>query len=103
MQLGHDNNNALGYARGSDGVTVFYSIGKYPTYAAPIALTKSEEMNLIIPEVAQGGRAPGIRRTSHRAMMPNTDIFAGDFFFQSQPVGDANGTVVAKLGTIVCW
>jgi hypothetical protein len=31
------------------------------------------------------------------------DIFAGDFFFQSQPVGDANGTVVAKVGTIICW
>src|SRR4029077_1851127 len=26
VQLGHDNNNVLGYARGSDGVTVFYSL-----------------------------------------------------------------------------
>jgi hypothetical protein len=51
VQLGHDNNNVLGYARGSDGVTVFYSIGKYPSLASPIALTKSEEMNLIIAEV----------------------------------------------------
>jgi hypothetical protein len=51
VQLGHDNNNALGYARGSDGVTTFYSIGKYPSLASPIALTKSEEMNLIIAEV----------------------------------------------------
>ena len=49
--LGHDNNNVHGYARGSDGVTPFYSINKYPSYASPIALTKSEEMNLIIAEV----------------------------------------------------
>jgi len=51
VQLGHDNNNAKGYARGSDGVTIFYSINKYPSYASPIALTKSEEMNLIVAEV----------------------------------------------------
>ena len=51
VQLGHDNNNAHGYARGSDGVTAFYSINKYPSYASPIALTKSEEMNLIVAEV----------------------------------------------------
>jgi hypothetical protein len=31
------------------------------------------------------------------------DIFIGDYFFQDQPVGDPNGLVVAKLGTIVCW
>jgi hypothetical protein len=51
VQLGHDNNNSKGYARGSDGVTPFYSINKYPSYASPIALTKSEEMNLIVAEV----------------------------------------------------
>ena len=51
VQLGHDNNNALGYARGSDGVSPFYSIGKYPSYASPIAMTKWEEMNLIVAEV----------------------------------------------------
>jgi hypothetical protein len=51
VQLGHDNNNVHGYARGSDGVTAFYSINKYPSYASPIALTKSEEMNLIVAEV----------------------------------------------------
>jgi plastocyanin len=33
----------------------------------------------------------------------DVDIFAGDFFFQGQPVGEANGTVVAKLGTTICW
>jgi hypothetical protein len=49
--LGHDNNNVLGYARGSDGVTVFYSLLKYSSLASPIPLTKSEEMNLIIAEV----------------------------------------------------
>jgi hypothetical protein len=49
--LGHDNGDTLGYARGSDGVTPFYSIGKYPSLASPIALTKYEEMNLIIAEV----------------------------------------------------
>ncbi|HTE47770.1 MAG TPA: hypothetical protein VK636_21180 [Gemmatimonadaceae bacterium] len=31
------------------------------------------------------------------------DIYAGDFFFQSQPVGVANGLVVAKLGAVICW
>ncbi|MEP6494553.1 MAG: hypothetical protein ABJF01_17845 [bacterium] len=31
------------------------------------------------------------------------DIFAGDFFFQGQPSGEPNGTVVAKLGTVICW
>jgi hypothetical protein len=51
IPLGHDNNNSLGYARGSDGVSPFYSIGKYPSLASPIAITKSEEMNLIIAEV----------------------------------------------------
>lgn len=51
VQLGHDNNNSRGYARGSDGVTPFYSINKYSSYASPIAITKSEEMNLIVAEV----------------------------------------------------
>ena len=51
VQLGHDNNNVRGYARGSDGVTPFFSINKYSSYASPIALTKSEEMNLIVAEV----------------------------------------------------
>lgn len=31
------------------------------------------------------------------------DINAGDYFFQEQPIGDANGTVVVKFGTTVCW
>ena len=51
IPLGHDNNNARGYDRGSDGVTKFFSNNKYATYAAPIPLTKSAEMNLIIAEV----------------------------------------------------
>lgn len=51
VQLGHDNNNSKGYARGSDGVTPFYSLMKYSSYASPIAITKSQEMNLIIAEV----------------------------------------------------
>ena len=34
---------------------------------------------------------------------PDVEIYAGDYFFQSQPAGDANGTVVAKLGTTICW
>ena len=33
----------------------------------------------------------------------DVEIYAGDYFFQSQPVGEANGTVVAKLGTTICW
>lgn len=51
IPLGHDNNNARGYDRGSDGVTKFFSNNKYSTYASPIPLTKSAEMNLIIAEV----------------------------------------------------
>jgi plastocyanin len=34
---------------------------------------------------------------------PDVEIYAGDAFFQAQPVGEANGTVVAKLGTTICW
>jgi hypothetical protein len=34
---------------------------------------------------------------------PDVEIYAGDYFFQAQPAGDANGTVVAKLGTTICW
>jgi plastocyanin len=33
----------------------------------------------------------------------DVDVYAGDYFFQAQPAGDANGTVVAKLGTTICW
>lgn len=51
IPLGHDNNNARGYDRGSDGVTKFFSNNKYSTYASPIPLTKYAEMNLIIAEV----------------------------------------------------
>jgi len=38
--------------------------------------------------------------------MPNEtlhEIYAGDFFFQDQPFGDPNATVVVKLGVTVCW
>lgn len=31
------------------------------------------------------------------------DINAGDFFFQEQPSGEPNATVVVKVGTLVCW
>ncbi|MFN8573101.1 MAG: RagB/SusD family nutrient uptake outer membrane protein [Gemmatimonadaceae bacterium] len=51
LLLGHDNNNAKGLDKGTDGVTKFYSINKYPSYASPISITKSEEMNLIVAEV----------------------------------------------------
>jgi SusD/RagB-like outer membrane lipoprotein len=51
LLLGHDNNNARGYDKGTDGVTKFFSINKYPSYSSPISITKSEEMNLIIAEV----------------------------------------------------
>jgi hypothetical protein len=51
LLLGHDNNNARGYDKGTDGVTRFFSINKYPSYSSPISITKSEEMNLIIAEV----------------------------------------------------
>lgn len=51
VQLGHDNNDARKYSRGSDGVTPFYSLTKYSSYASPIPITKYEEMQLIIAEV----------------------------------------------------
>lgn len=51
IPLGHDNNNARGYDRGSNGVTKFFSLNKYPSYASPIPVTKSAEMYLIIAEV----------------------------------------------------
>ncbi|MEO5740235.1 MAG: RagB/SusD family nutrient uptake outer membrane protein [Vicinamibacterales bacterium] len=51
LPLGHDNNNARGYDKGTDGVTKFYSINKYTSYASPISVSKSEEMNLIVAEV----------------------------------------------------
>jgi hypothetical protein len=58
--IGHDNNNARGYDRGSDGVTKFFSINKYPSYASPIPLTKAAEMNLIVAEVRwRQGDFPG--------------------------------------------
>jgi len=31
------------------------------------------------------------------------EIYAGDFFFQDQPFGQPNATVVVKLGVTVCW
>ncbi len=31
------------------------------------------------------------------------DIFAGEFFFQEQPYGEPNGTVIVPLGMEVCW
>jgi plastocyanin len=34
---------------------------------------------------------------------PDHDVYIGDFFFQDQPNGTPNGTIVAKLGTTVCW
>src|SRR5262249_26520868 len=32
-----------------------------------------------------------------------TEIYAGDNFFQLQPFGDINGTVTVTLGTTICW
>jgi SusD family len=62
LQLGHDNNNARGYDKGTDGVTKFYSINKYTSYASPITITRSEEMNLIVAEVRwrQGAFQPAL-------------------------------------------
>ena len=31
------------------------------------------------------------------------DIYIGDYFFQEEPYGLANGTVVVPVGTLVCW
>jgi hypothetical protein len=37
--------------KGTDGVTKFFSINKYTSYASPISISKTEEMNLIVAEV----------------------------------------------------
>jgi hypothetical protein len=76
VQLGHDNNNAHGYARGSDGVTVFYSIGKYPSYASPIVMTSSQEMNLIIAEVSwrKGDNAGAVAAMNLNRRLPSVAL-----------------------------
>jgi len=51
LQFSHDNNNVRGYDKGVDGVHKFFSIVKYSSYASPIVITKSSEMNLIAAEV----------------------------------------------------
>jgi hypothetical protein len=35
--------------------------------------------------------------------LPQRDIYIGDYFFQEQPSGSPNATVVVPLGTRVCW
>ena len=52
IPLLHDNNNAHGYNLGAGGVNKFFSNGKAPVAAAPLAITKSAEMVLIQAEVA---------------------------------------------------
>lgn len=50
---------------------------------------------------------PAVIRFQVEAADPNAlmdrDINAGDFFFQEQPSGEPNATVVVKLGMLVCW
>jgi hypothetical protein len=79
LQLGHDNNNVRGYDKGTDGVHKFFSINKYTTYASPISISKSSEMNLIIAEVRwRQGDYPGavaalnINRTA--VALPNMTV-----------------------------
>ena len=76
VQLGHDNNNSLGYALGSDGVTPFFSIGKYPSLSSPIAITKSEEMNLIVAEVKwrKGDNAGAVAAMNINREEPNVAL-----------------------------
>jgi len=50
IPLLHDNNNAHGYNLGAGGVVKFFSNGKAPAAAAPIAMTKYGEMVLIQAE-----------------------------------------------------
>jgi len=52
VPLLHDNNNAHGYNLGAGGVVKFFSNGKAPVAAAPIAMAKYGEMVLIQAEVA---------------------------------------------------
>jgi hypothetical protein len=51
VPLLHDNNNSKGYNLGAGGVVKFFSNGKAPVAAAPIAMTKYGEMVLIQAEV----------------------------------------------------
>lgn len=59
----------------------------------PVRVTVTENSPTVVQFQIEVGHDNGVYH----------DIFAGDYFFQDQPVGDANGVVVAKLGTIVCW
>ncbi len=52
IPLLHDNGNAHGYNLGAGGVVKFFSNGKAPVAAAPLAITKYGEMVLIQAEVA---------------------------------------------------
>jgi SusD/RagB-like outer membrane lipoprotein len=50
VPLTHDNNNSRGYNLGAGGVVKFFSNGKAPIAAAPLAMTKYAEMVLIQAE-----------------------------------------------------
>lgn len=59
----------------------------------PVRITVAANQTTVVPfKIARG--APN--ETLH-------EIYAGDFFFQDQPFGDPNATVVVKLGVTVCW
>lgn len=51
IPLTHDNNNSKGYNLGAGGVVKFFSNGKAPVAAAPVAMAKYGEMVLIQAEV----------------------------------------------------
>jgi plastocyanin len=59
----------------------------------PVRITVAANIPTVVPfQIVRG--TPG--NVEH-------EIYAGDFFFQDQPFGEPNATVVVKLGVTVCW
>jgi len=59
----------------------------------PVRITVAPDASTIVPFRIKRGTPD---ETVH-------EIYAGDFFFQDQPFGQPNATVVVKLGVTVCW
>jgi plastocyanin len=61
--------------------------------ANPVRITVTADAPTVVPfQIVRGEPDEAVH-----------EIYAGDYFFQDQPFGDPNATVVVKLGTTVCW
>ena len=59
----------------------------------PVRITVTEAAATVVQFQVEVGTSPN----------PDREIYAGDFFFQEQPIGVANSTTVVNLNTLVCW